>query len=349
MIGKYIGIIDGTNKGQCVLEFYEKNGKTDGLIFIYDIKYQNLNAKVDIEIEGNKFLGKAHDFKPDTESNPKIAEIKGKFFEDGEEIKGEWKTDIETEGSFHLFKHREAFVNPVPTAFLSKPINLPACKLDARELAGLLLLIIKDMDSSVQPTFTVNYRGSSFFKVGINAFINDTAIPKIINDMVISVNEYNTAKGYKIVNLNFKPTDGSSAYVSGDNPTWVNGRAAEIEDYIKRYKSKSNIIFTKFGPVINSIIFLSVLILLPSLSSILARGILIAITVLMLLMLNKIYKHYFPKAIIYLGEKEQTFWQKNKDAILTGLLIVFTGTIITFLANYFVNHWNKVTSLLIPK
>jgi hypothetical protein len=233
----------------------------------------------------------------------------------------------------------------LPTAFLSKPITLSACKLDARELAGLILLMIKDIDPSVQPTFTVNYRGSSFLKVGIDAFIKDTALPRIINSMLISVNEYNMGKGYKVVNINFNPTEGNTAYVSGNSDTWVNGRAAEIEDYINRYKSKTNFIFSKFGPVINSIIFLSILTLLPSFSSVIARVILVTITVLMLLLLGKIYKSWFPKAIIYLGEKEQTFWKRNKDALLASLITAGVTSIVAFLANYLKNHWDKISIL----
>lgn len=349
MKGKWIGIIDGTNKGQCILELQEKYGKTEGAVFIYDIKYRSLNAKIEIELKDKKFTGRAYDFKPNSDGSPKEATIKGEILEEGEEINGEWSTDIASKGNMHLFKHKENFVNPMPTAFLSKPINLPACKLDAREFAGLILLIIKDINLGVQPTFTVNYRGASFFKVGIDAFIKDTAIPRIINNMQISVNEYNLGKGYKIVNLNFNPIDGNSAYVSGDNDTWVNGRATEIEDYIKRYQSKTNVVFTKFGPVTNSIIFLSILILLPSLASILARGILVAITVLILLMLNQIYKRWFPKAIIYLGEKEQTFWKRNKDAIFAGLITIFATTVVTFIANYFKNHSDKIFTLFIPQ
>jgi hypothetical protein len=51
MKGKWMEIIEGTNKGQCVLELQEKDSKTEGTVFIYDIKYQNLNAKVEIELK----------------------------------------------------------------------------------------------------------------------------------------------------------------------------------------------------------------------------------------------------------------------------------------------------------
>jgi hypothetical protein len=349
MQGKWIGIIDGTNKGQCVLDLQEKDGKTQGVFFIHDIKYQNLNAKIELEIKNNKFTGRAFDFMPRIEGNPTSANIKGEIAEAEEEIKGEWNTDIDTKGTLHLFKHKESFVNPAPTAFISKPVKLPACKLDARELGGLLALMMRDIEPSVQPTFTINYRGSSFFKVGLDAFIKDTALPRIINDMTIAFNEYNTQKGYKIVTLNFKPTDENNAFVSGDNPTWVNGRATEIEDYINRFKSKSSIIFTKYGNVINSIIFLSVLVALPSLTSIGARAILVSLTVLLLILLNRIYNNWFPKAIIYLGDKEQSFWEKNRDSIIAGLITAVAGAIITFVATYLATHWGKMVSILSSK
>lgn len=346
MKGKWIGIIDGTNKGQCILDLQEKEGKTEGSFFLHDIKFQNLNGKLELEIRNNKFTGKVFDFLPNTEGNPRSADLKGDIGESGDEIKGEWSTDIGTKGTLHLFKHKEAFVNPVPTAFISKPFKLPACKMDARELGGLLALMMRDIAPNVQPTFVINYRGSSFFKMGLDAFIKDTALPRIINDMTISFNEPSAQSGYKVVNLNFKPSDDNNASISGDNPTWVNGRAAEIEDYVSRYKSKSTVFFTKYGPIINSIIFLSVLTILPSINSIIARVALIIISVLALLMLAKIYKSWFPKAIIYLGDREQSFWDKNKDSIVTGLIIALVSAIITFIAKYLVMHLDKVSAFL---
>jgi hypothetical protein len=346
MKGKWIGIIDGTNKGQCVLDLQEKEGKTEGSFFLHDIKYQNLNGKLELEIKDNKFTGKVFDFTPNTEGNPKSASLKGEIGESGEEIKGEWSTDVGTKGTLHLFKHKEeVFLSPVPTAFISKPFKLPACKMDARELGGLLALMMKDIAPNVQPTFVINYRGSSFFKMGLEAFIKDTALPRIINDMTISFNEPNTQSGYKVVNLNFKPSEDNNASISGDNPTWVNGRAAEIQDYVSRYKSKSTVFFTKYGPIINSIIFLFVLTILPSINSIIARVVLTTISVLALLILTKIYKNWFPKAIIYLGDRERSFWDKNKDSILAGLIIALVGAVITFIAKYLTLNLNKVSAL----
>ena len=349
MIGKYIGVIDGTNKGQCVLNLQEQNGRTEGFIFIYDIKYPTLNAKVELEIKDNIFHGRAHDFKPELQDNPKTAKIHGEISENGEEIKGEWETDVETEGKFHLFRHKETSVSPTPTAFVYKPIKLPACKLGIKEFAGLLMLMMKDIEPSVQPTFAVNYRGSSFLRVGIDAFVKDRTIPRIINDMSVAINEHNIQKGYKVVNLNFKPTEDSNANVSGENPTWVNGRTAEIQDYIDRYKSKSNIIFTKFGPIVNGILFLMVLILLPSINSIFARGLLMTVTMLLLLMLSHIFKNWFPKAIVYLGEKDLTFWEKNKDSILAGLITAGVMASVVSLSTYLVRNWDRLLSLFVPK
>src|SRR3989339_1713040 len=151
---KYIGIIEGTNKGHCVLSVDRVDGKIQGNLFIHDIHNQNLNAKIDFVEKGNTFQAKAYDFNPDTEGNPKTAELTGQIMEDGKEMFGEWKTDIKTEGTFRLFKHEEDL--PVqaslPKAFLSKTVNLPACKLGINELAGLLMLIKQDVNQEVQPS-----------------------------------------------------------------------------------------------------------------------------------------------------------------------------------------------------
>ena len=164
--------------------------------------------------------------------------------------------------------------------------------------------------------------------------------------MSITVNEANYSKGYKVINLNFKPVEGNTLQVSGDNSTWVNGRAAEIEDYVSRYSNKVSMLFTKHGPNFNSLIFLIVLILLPSINTVLARSVLMIITIFLLLMMNQMYKNYFPKAVIYLGKEEQSFIAKNKDAILVGVFVSISGVFITFLAKLFATNWEQVVSLI---
>ncbi len=260
MNGTWMGTIDGTNKGSISLVLSEQGGKISGLILVNDIKFQSVSAKVEVAVsrDGKSLTGRTFEFQPIAEGNPTKGTISAEILENGLELKGEWKTDIGTQGAFVAFKRIEDQDSKpaAPTAFISKPVNLPPCRLGVNELAGLLSLLMKDIAPDVQPSFTVNYRGSTYFKTSIKAFTEDRALPRRMNDLAITINELNSNKGYKVVNVSFKQFDNNTLSVSDDDSTWANGRAREIEDYVTQHKSVSTEFFSKYGGNLNGIIFL---------------------------------------------------------------------------------------------
>lgn len=154
MEGKWIGIVEGTNKGDIALTLSEKDGKLSGFVFVNDIKFQSVAAKIDAAIsrDGKTLTGRATEFQPVSESNPKTGTLEAEILEDGLELKGKWKTDIGTEGNFLAFKRigEQNSQQTAPTAFISKPVNLPPCRLGVNKLAGLLGLMMKDIAFGVE-------------------------------------------------------------------------------------------------------------------------------------------------------------------------------------------------------
>ncbi len=183
MNGTWMGTIDGTNKGSISLMLSEQAGRLSGLILVNDIKFQPVSAKVEVTVsrDGKTLTGRTFEFQPAIEGNPTRGTISAEILENGLELRGEWKTDIGTQGAFVAFKRVEDSKPPAPTAFISKPANLPPCRLGVNELAGLLSLMMKDIAPDVQPAFTVNYRGSTYFKTSIKAFTEDRALPRKMN------------------------------------------------------------------------------------------------------------------------------------------------------------------------
>ncbi len=70
------------------------------------------------------------------------------------------------------------------------------------------------------------------------------------------------------------------------------------------------------------------------------------VTITALLALNKMYAQLFPKAIISLDQKDQGFWQRNRDGILAGAITTGIGASIAWLATAFMNNWDLVFKLM---
>ena len=127
---KWTGIISGTNRGLVLLEIsYVEGNKIAGFLKLYDLNEINLTCKIEGNIEENNDIsGKLYDFQPTGEGIPRSGSVKLTIAEDGKEMKGSWKTDIDTYGECLLYK----FATPQ-----TKDIELPEPKstLETRDIS----------------------------------------------------------------------------------------------------------------------------------------------------------------------------------------------------------------------
>lgn len=102
---KWTGIINGTNRGLVVLDLNLADPKNvNGTFNLHDIENINLSGQIKGESDGQTLKANISNIQPQAAGNPNKVDVVLNFSEDKKEMKGEWKTDIETHGECVLYR-----------------------------------------------------------------------------------------------------------------------------------------------------------------------------------------------------------------------------------------------------
>ena len=120
IIEKWAGIISGTNRGSVILELqYLEGNRVTGSLKIYDPYEANLSCELEGTSTGKSVSGKIYNFQPQGEGVPTSGSVNLILDEGGKEMKGNWETNINTNGECMLYKF----------ASLKKEVQTPEPKL----------------------------------------------------------------------------------------------------------------------------------------------------------------------------------------------------------------------------
>src|SRR2546425_11992642 len=102
----------------------------------------------------------------------------------------------------------------------------------------------------------------------------------------------------------------NTLFVSGYNQLWVEGKAAQIQEFLKEHESKAAHILRNYGQTLNSLIFLAMLALLPSIPSLRHRVIVVVFVFALLLLLMYSWR-LAANTKVFLREAKFTWYEKN--------------------------------------
>jgi len=247
--------------------------------------------------------------------------MQGHLLNGMQEVTGTWTTDVQTKGNFHIYRvptvpaPSQPLSTPLlPQSAVSKTIPLATCRLDVQGLGGLIQIILAGTKVQM-PTFSIVHAGRTLIKLGVQALVDDKALPPIINEMTITANEGWESRGYTIVNVNLKRHEPNSVFVSGLDGAWVAGKCEEIKAYIASYETPFATWYRNRGAWLNSIVFLVMLSALPAIGGFWNRLAFAAIVTAMLLLLLWSHQRAIPSCTIILKTQPSSFWE---DTNVTG-------------------------------
>lgn len=348
--GKWAGTIWGTNNGTAIAVIQETSeGKIAGRYLIIEAGV----GKTQAELTGT--LGRdgsieavLRGFKsPSDLILPEKGEMAGHFDSDKGVIEGEWSTDLGSAGRFVLLpsptESDAAGIIPEaappagdggkkPPALITKTRILGSYRLgqdDVRRLAEL----VAGGTKVPEPAFNATSDGRSFIHIGFEGLLSDPSVPAIVYELLISANEPVTNVGTKTVTVTFKPNEPNTLFVSDYDRTWVEGKAAEIEIFLQKRESRVAKFLKKYGPNVNSLIFLAMLVFLPSVESILERSYIVLATFALLLSLFYSW-NLAVNSKVFLRETKLAWYKKHENLWVTGLNVVLTGFIAWLIATY---------------
>ena len=273
---------------------------------------------------------------------PQTGKMEGTFDPTECIVNGTWSTNAQTAGKFLLVKieSQQQIVqqSPVPAIaptapvvqtnavippLITKTVVLESYRLDVQAVRRLVDLI-KRGTNVVTPAINASHKGSEHIHIGVDNLLADPSVPAVIYNMIVSANEPIVKAGTNTVVLNLKKGNANTLFVSGYDRIWVEGKAAEVREFLEEHRSKATYILRNYGQILNSLIFLAMLALLPSIPSLRHRLIVVAFVFALLLLLLYSWR-LAANTKVFLREAKFAWYDKNAGWLLVLLEVGLTA------------------------
>lgn len=300
--GKWAGRIYGTNTGNVYCEFVSEKDKIIGTARINDDSYGisvftiSGNQNSIIELQLTEFSDR------EELKNLTTVEVKLKLQNDGN-INGEWLSNDGRAGTLELYPHKDINskdLSSEPKQIYNKTIKLGSVRLFKKDVEEIIKYIKKDFPDT-RLIITYYKFGSEVIKFA-DDFLEDSESLGELKGLRFSIQENASNKPIRIVNVDLFPRENSEIRISGSNESWVLGKSESLKNQFSSFTNKLITNYKKYGLTLNSIIFFSMLILIPEINPIEKRAIFVVTVIVLLSILLFVHKRFIPNTIIFLTD-----------------------------------------------
>jgi hypothetical protein len=290
---------------------------------------------------------------------PQTGRMEGTFDPAEGVMSGTWNTDAQTLGKFLLVKiesQQQQIVQMEPAApaagtvpavvpaapivqanaaispLITKTVVLGSYRLDEQAVRRLVDLV-KRGTNVITPAINASHKGSEHIHIGVDSLLADPSVPAVVYNLIVAANEPIVKAGTNTVVVNLKKGDANTLFVSGYDRIWVEGKAAEVKEFLDEHQTKATYILRNYGQTLNSLIFLAMLAFLPSIPSLRHRVIVVAFVFALLLLLMYSWR-LAANTKIFLREAKSAWYEKNAGWLLV-LLEVGLGAWVGYLIQRF--------------
>lgn len=361
----WTGSFWGTNGGNIIAQLTREGNHVQGTCQLFEPGFGQTQLRLTGEwTAANTIAGKLDQFTADlavAADLPKSGELTGTFDPEESLINGVWKTDAGMHGKLVLVKtDAELHISPLgpsqaiqqqpqppaPVALSQTPQPQPALitvtkvlgsyRLDEQGIRSLAQLV-RDGTNVPTPAINAGVAGREFIHIGVENLLADPSIPAVIYDLRIAANEPIVKMGNNTVVVTLKRNDPNTLYVSGYDRVWVEGKAAQIENFLQHHESKAAHILRRYGSNLNGIIFLVMLAFLPSVPSLRERLEVIAYVFMLLLTLFYSWR-LAANTKVFLREPKVVWYQRNAGWLLVLFEVGLSGWIAYLVQKYVHPH-----------
>lgn len=360
---KWTGTFWGAESGTAAAHLTREGSHVRGRFVLYEPGFGQSWVRLTGEwTESNKIVWNMDQFvsnSPVGTQLPQSGSVEATFDPSNGSIRGEWKTDLGNVGRFVLVRADDELQIPEPMPIqaaqpqqssrvaLAQPVQpqpalvtitkiLGSYRLDERGIRSLAELI-RDGTTVPVPAINAGIEGREFIHIGVDNLLADPSVPAILYDVRIAANEPVIQSGSKTVTVTLKRNDPNTLYVSGYDRVWVEGKAAQIEGFLKYHESKTANILRRYGSILNSVIFLLMLAFLPSVPSL--RDRLEVVAYVFILLFSLLYSwRLATNTKVFLREPKFTWYRKNAGWLLVLLEVALSGWIGYLVQKYLRPH-----------
>ena len=339
----WIGISWGASDGPLRLSLAEENGRLSGTGSIVENGFGETKFSINGTLKGSHLNGVLSEFSaqtPDVQL-PKSGTMTAILADDKNSISGEWDTDLGNHGRFAVLR---SFGPPeisnqqkqqIP-ALIVKNITLGSYRLGNADLRRLAL-IIREGTNVPETAINVTAHQTSHVHIGIDNAVADPNIPNVAYELLLQASEPAINNGSRVATLILKRNDPNTLSVSGPDQIWVEGKAAAIQAFLKEHETRITRFLRSYGPQVNSVIFLLLIALLPSISLIWQRLVIIGLVFALLLLLLYFWK-LAANTKVYFRSERQAWHEKYESLWVAVLAVVLGGGISYLIARFTATH-----------
>jgi hypothetical protein len=336
-IGKqWAGRVCGTNTGNFYMELAENNGKLSGTLRFMDSAF----GLVIYQINGSfsdklKFTGKPIQA-PQNVSVGDL-EVEGILNAQGH-LQGSWKTVLGTAGTFTAFPHDIAppQATPagsplIPEQMHIKNISLGAVRLFLEDVKQLFSHIKQDFVSG-RLIVTYNSRGSEITKYA-DEFLREAPSLGTLEYLKATIQEHEAYGINRVVVVELRAFGQNEIRVQGVQESWVVGKAETLAAILRHYQSPLVTTYKKFGLGLNQFVFLGMLVVMPSITTLQNRVVFAIAVFALLTFMLWLHARFIPNASIKMSIAQPTWLARTWPSLISWLGAV-TASLIAALIFY---------------
>ena len=304
-IGKlWAGRVYGTNTGNIFVEFDEVEpnivGRLRLLDSLYGIAVYNVRGTFTdrLVLQGEWVHG------GDSDQHGNLT-IDAELTSEGN-LRGTWKSSIGTGGTFDIFPHDHSITSNIqsvqsgPEQLYTRRVTLGAVKLYANDVTDLLQFAAEEFVSP-RPVVAYRVRGNEVARYATD-FVQEFSTIGDLDYFKITVQEPEKPGINRLVIVELNAAGTNEIIVQGTRESWVVGRSEALASFFRNYQKKLVTTYKKYGHGINTIIFLTMLVLIPEIQSVFDRVVFVCGVSFILFVLYWFHARYIPNTYIILDK-----------------------------------------------
>jgi hypothetical protein len=235
------------------------------------------------------------------------------------EVRGQWKSDIGTGGTFVLYPHdapQRAAADGLPEQLSSRPRTVGAVRLYADDVRELISLLGRDFSPGIRVVVTYEEHGTRVSKFA-PAFIKDDLVRLgKLKYLKLNLQEHEAHGLNRVASIELSATGTNDVLVQGVQESWVVGKSEALTARLRSHEKVFATTFRRHGLNINGVMLLVTLVLLPELP-LWRRAIFLALVVAIAAVVAQLHSRFIPNALIYLTPRKPGFWERAAPQVVS--------------------------------
>lgn len=323
-LGKlWAGHVYGTNTGNFFLELDAVEPTVTGTLRFMDSMFGIAVYRVAGKFDNRLTLaGTPEQVKPGVEAGDLA--IEAELTSEGH-LRGTWRSSLGTGGTFQAYPHDASKFNQgggqsavVPEQLYTSSITLGAIRLTAAAVDELVEFVRREFVVG-RPVLTYAVRGNEVTKYHED-FKADADVPSELRYLKLTIQELEAHGINRVVAVEMNARGENVIRVQGINESWVVGKAEATARMLRIYEKTLVTTYKKFGLTLNHVIFLAMLVTMPSILSFRDRIIFAAVVLALLNGLYWLHQRFIPNALISVREEQLSFVRQISPTVVSWLV-----------------------------